>query len=447
MVKRLLKCTAVLSALAVVALTAVITGKTKILAENNYIVSDSRWKLDEQAVKPGDTSEGILVDIKDEYDRSEWQYNYYFTYTIPEDYKGGEIHINLISDLEKHYDGATYMPGDGENFYVNIINRSDTEYEYSKGSLQITDGNYADTEGNEELYVKGAVTFSNRPVKVTSTVWRTSNSALKELMGLDKKNNSSRYYTDEIIDSSLKQSGYVNGLEDIDRYYVDFLNKKYDTNNSKLEQFSVDQLCKYVFDGYKINVREKDKEIAELGYNVFYNNLLSLTMDDVTVSDEDCLSGRYSFGSWMRNENNADEYMNSKVGLLNAGMIEAKDIINAHLHLNGPYTTNPYQQTSWGMEFAFSLSEYVSPAEPETQERESDTPTLPEEDTEPSVQEESATAHNETAHNEVAADEEVVKTADSKAVCMYTVIVAVSAIMCMTAFFYGNKREIKSKEN
>ena len=149
----------------------------------------------------------------------------------------------------------------------------------------------------------------------------------------------------------------------------------------------------------------------------------------------------------MRNENNADEYMNSKVGLLNAGMIEAKDIINAHLHLNGPYTTNPYQQTSWGMEFAFSLSEYVSPAEPETQEKESDTPTLPEEDTEPSVQEESATAHNETAHNEVAADEEVVKTADSKAVCMYTVIVAVSAIMCMTAVFYGNKREIKSKEN
>ena len=44
-------------------------------------------------------------------------------------------------------------------------------------------------------------------------------------------------------------------------------------------------------------------------------------------------------------------------------------------------------------------------------------------------------------------DEEVVKTADSKAVCMYTVIVAVSAIMCMTAVFYGNKREIKSKEN
>ena len=89
----------------------------------------------------------------------------------------------------------------------------------------------------------------------------------------------------------------------------------------------------------------------------------------------------------------------------------------------------------------------ISPAEPETQERESDTPTLPEEDTEPSVQEESATAHNETAHNEVAADEEVVKTADSKAVCMYTVIVAVSAIMCMTSVFYGNKREIKSKEN
>ena len=38
MVKRILKCTAVLSALAVVALTAGITGKTKILAENNYIV-------------------------------------------------------------------------------------------------------------------------------------------------------------------------------------------------------------------------------------------------------------------------------------------------------------------------------------------------------------------------------------------------------------------------
>lgn len=55
-----------------------------------------------------------------------WQYNYYFDYTIPEDYDEDTIKIDLIGDLEKCYEEGIYEPGDGNNFYVNIVNLSGT---------------------------------------------------------------------------------------------------------------------------------------------------------------------------------------------------------------------------------------------------------------------------------------------------------------------------------
>lgn len=449
MKKRLFKVAAILTMI-----TALISGLIgSIKTENTF-------------AKENTGSEGVTVAIKDEYDKKKWQYNYYFEYTIPENYDEKTIKIDLIGDLMKYYEAETYVPGDGENFYVNIINLSKNEYVYSNGSMKITDGNYVEEkdadmaytyDNTEAEYIKGAYTsLSNRPIAVKSTVWRTSNSALKELLGITS--NSSKNYTNELITNALIEAGYENGLDDIDDYYVDYMNEKYDKNKAKLDEFSVKEICESIFNGYIVGVREADKNIASLGYNMFYNNLLMLTLDDDTVTNDDCLAGRFSLGSWMRNENNVDSYMNEKTGTLEAGMKETRNILNAHLHISGPYMTNPYQNTSWGMEFTFSLDKVEPPTEPPTeQESTTENPTKQEPTTERPTEHESTTQQPTTMSatssvaessatqraGEVAADEESVKTGDSRKAAMYiSIIVAAGLVFAVVIIVNIKKRNL-----
>ncbi|MDO5338943.1 MAG: hypothetical protein Q4E78_02380 [Eubacteriales bacterium] len=461
MKKRLFKVTAILTI--IIALISGLIGSIK--AENTF-------------AKENTGSEGVTVAIKDEYDKKKWQYNYYFEYTIPEDYDGSTIKIDLIGDLIKHYEAGTYVPGDGENFYVNIINLSKNEYVYSNGSMKITDGNYVEEkdadmaytyDNTDAEYVKGAYTaLSNRPIAAKSTVWRTSNSALKDLLGIT--GNSAKDYTNELIANALIEAGYKNGLDDLDDYYVDYMNKKYDKTCTRLDEFSVKEICGSIFNGYIVGVREANKNIASLGYNMFYNNLLMLTLDDGTVTNEDCLAGRLSLGSWMRNENNVDSYMNEKTGTLEAGMKETRNILNAHLHINGPYTTNPYQETTWGMEFTFSLNKVEPPTEPPTeqepttekpteQESTTENPTKQEPTTERLTEQESTTQQPTTISatssvaessatqrvGEVAADEESVKTGDSRKAVMYISIIVAAGLVSAIVIIVNKKREIYKK--
>lgn len=451
MKKRLFKVTAILTI--IIALISGLIGSIK--AENTFAQGNTG-------------SEGVTVVIKMDEDKKKWQYNYYFEYTIPEDYDGETVKIDLIGDLMKYYEAGTYVPGDGENFYVNIINLSKNEYVYSNGSMKITDGNYVEEkdadmaytyDNTDAEYIKGAYTsLSNRPIAVKSTVWRTSNSALKELLGITS--NSSKNYTNELIKNALIEAGYENGLDDLDDYYIDYMNKKYDKNNAKLDEFSVKEICESIFNGYMIGVREANKNIASLGYNMLYNNLLMLTLDDDTVNNDDCVAGRFSLGSWMRNENNVDSYMNEKTGTLEAGMKETRNILNAHLHISGPYMTNPYQNTSWGMEFTFFLDKVEPPTEPPTeQESTTENPTKQEPTTERPTEQESITQQPTTMSatssvaessatqrtGEVAADEESVKTGDSRKAVMYISIIVAAGLVSTVVFIVNKKREIYEK--
>ena len=206
---------------------------------------------------------------------------------------------------------------------------------------------------------------------------------------------------------------------------------------------------------------------------MFYNNLLMFTLDDATVSNDDCVAGKFSLGSWMRDENSVDSYMNKKTGTLAVGMKEARNILNAHLHISGPYTTNPYQATSWGMEFTFTLDK-VQPQteEPTTQEPQTEEPTAQEPTTqEPTTQEpttqkptqpstEQPTTMSSTSSiaqrsdvessvtervAEVAADEEVVRTGDSRKAVMYVSIIAAATLVSVIVIIADRKRKISEK--
>ena len=206
---------------------------------------------------------------------------------------------------------------------------------------------------------------------------------------------------------------------------------------------------------------------------MFYNNLLMFTLDDVTVSNDDCVAGKFSLGSWMRDENSVDSYMNKKTGTLEVGMKEARNILNAHLHISGPYTTNPYQATSWGMEFTFTLDKVQPPTEkPTTQEPQTEEPTAQEPTTqEPTTQEPttqkptqpsteqpttmsstSSIAQRSDAESsvtervaEVAADEEVVRTGDSRKAVMYVSIISAATLVSVIVIIADRKRKIFEK--
>ena len=201
---------------------------------------------------------------------------------------------------------------------------------------------------------------------------------------------------------------------------------------------------------------------------MFYNNLLMFTLDDATVSNDDCVAGKFSLGSWMRDENSVDSYMNKKTGTLEVGMKEARNILNAHLHISGPYTTNPYQATSWGMEFTFTLDKVQPPTEkPTTQEPQTEEPTTQEpttqepttqKPTQPSTEQPttmsstSSIAQSSDAESsvtervaEVAADEEIVRTGDSRKAVMYVSIIAAATLVSVIVIIADRKRKIYEK--
>lgn len=161
----------------------------------------------------------------------------------------------------------------------------------------------------------------------------------------------------------------------------------------------------------------------------------------------------------MRDENSVDSYMNKKTGTLAVGMKEARNILNAHLHISGPYTTNPYQATSWGMEFTFTLDKVQPPTEePTTQEPTIQEPTTQEPTTQQSTEQPttmsstSSIAQSSDAESsvtervaEVAADEEVVRTGDSRKAVMYVSIIAAATLVSVIVIIADRKRKISEK--
>lgn len=144
-------------------------------------------------------------------------------------------------------------------------------------------------------------------------------------------------------------------------------------------------------------------------------------------------------------------------------MKEARNILNAHLHISGPYTTNPYQATSWGMEFTFTLDKVQPPTEePTTQEPPTEEPTTQEpttqKPTQPSTEQPttmsstSSIAQSSDAESsvtervaEVAADEEIVRTGDSRKAVMYVSIIAAATLVSVIVIIADRKRKISEK--
>ena len=228
------------------ALTLVFITSTTVLAE-------SKWDVENPERLISESNENFIV----EYDLSKIKFGWYIggtvtvNITLTENYNEKSIVIapdvfqKIAKEVYDYNKEIGYERIDEENIQysnpfqsgdkikVNIVinNHSKNDYYFDNTSFEIFP-----TEPvvyNEITGVSEEKFFNQINIPKGFTFRRTYNTALKELI----PNSNGIQMTDENIDKALKENGY-NGIEEYDKYLLDFYNKKYNTNYSRLDSFS-----------------------------------------------------------------------------------------------------------------------------------------------------------------------------------------------------------------
>lgn len=122
----------------------------------------------------------------------------------------------------------------GDDFRVRLVitNLSKFNYYYEETSFEIFPTEplvYGKTTGE----TTGDKFFNGIELPEGFTFRRTYNTALQALI----PNSNGRNMTDDVVDAALKEKGYV-GIEEYDKYLLDFYNEKYGTSYTRLDQFN-----------------------------------------------------------------------------------------------------------------------------------------------------------------------------------------------------------------
>ncbi len=272
------------------ALTLVFITSTTVLAE-------SKWDTI-QPVKQT-TSDGIDIEYQT---KVEFEYDCWYqrgklicdestklnvdisvdvTITIPSNYDKDTIVIapEVLQELARQnqeqllLENGEYLqlnnslePGDNIKVNLTIINNSRYTYTYDEKSFDIFPvENTTFTRGDTNT------TFNGLNTGEGYIAYRLANPALKDL-GLDKNHK----VTDENIDTALKKlkdtngnQKYPNGINDLAKYYVDYYNAKYNTNHTRLDEFSYGVIREIL--GYNDTIERVSRNIGNFPtlYNAF----------------------------------------------------------------------------------------------------------------------------------------------------------------------------------
>ena len=272
------------------ALTLVFITSTTVLAE-------SKWDTI-QPVKQT-TSDGIDIEyqtkVKFEYDcwyqrgklicdestKLNVDISVDVTITIPSNYDKDTIVIapEVLQELARQnqeqllLENSEYLqlnnslePGDNIKVNLTIINNSRYTYTYDEKSFDIFPvENTTFTRGDTNT------TFNGLNTGEGYIAYRLANPALKDL-GLDKNHK----VTDENIDTALKKlkdingnQKYPNGINDLAKYYLDYYNAKYNTNHTRLDEFSYGVIREIL--GYNDTIERVSRNIGNFPtlYNAF----------------------------------------------------------------------------------------------------------------------------------------------------------------------------------
>lgn len=338
-------------------------------AEDVYALSsDSKWKALQPVMQK--TSDGILKSVSYELLENETNGKYqvaYMTYTIPSDYKGDKVVI--VPDLNEVFSIQRKLPGQNDKLYIKVVNESSHEYSYVNNSFTLStvdfDAMYEEEYGN----ATSSVGFNGRNIYELFLGNRTGNKALRELYGVSSSSKlNATLLSDENLSIKLKEvvdnDGnmlYPNGVEDLNKYYLDYYNRNREVKVSKLEDLSIDEIndlfkgnCYIIPNTNGKKLKETNKEVAELINNFFYNVAFSMSFKGEVIDDSNCFD--YSIGAYMRKEavyDTVNSLFSSSFDLLNSG--KSLEMNFSSLSYSGNYISNAYQSYEYGVYIDFTL--------------------------------------------------------------------------------------------
>lgn len=183
------------------------------------------------------------------------------------------------------------------------------------------------------------VTFNDEEVTEVHKFYRMYNAALRELT-----KNGRKYLpaNNETLDELLKAKGYK-GIEELDKYYLDFYNNKYETNHANLRDFTPKQISEIlngnnnpIEDGDDY-VKEDNPVIVALHFDFLFNYAMGVSLDNEEINDNN--QHEYAPGEYMRNESKGEEKVKKNLGKLNSN---SENSMNTNMHLSGPLMGNAY---------------------------------------------------------------------------------------------------------
>lgn len=265
------------------------------------------------------------------------------TITIPADFKDKELTIKPSIFANENY---VSMPGDTRNFSLKIINLSNNDYTYQDNSLYlkpVEDGkNYP-----------GLISYNNAKIPTFATMYRLYNSEpLKALY--DGRNLTDDELKDESIEAKLRKLGY-SGISELDKYYVEYFNKNYNTNFTSLEDLTTPYINKIWTNISKASkTRETNNNLIEFHQNYFYNVLLTMKYNDKKNLDDN----NYSVGAYSRKEGCYQD-LNKNFNEITIPKTSETSLGAFSFHLNGPLTRNSYMGFTYGVEVGLTFDKVL----------------------------------------------------------------------------------------
>lgn len=345
---------------------------TEIETLTSSLYSKTKWAMSSIPASIT-TSSGIKVSIDQKNDETVLSLNknkvYVATLTveIPADYSGN-IDVDLMDAMNLVLADLTpMMPGQRVMFNVRFINHSAHNYAYADNSLTITDTNLDQAKnhyGPVSAVMEGLYSYSGKPICTYGSVYRICNSALKALGCKTLES-----LSDTNLSAALKVAGYSGGVADLGKYYIDYYNKVYSSHNTRLDQFTNTQLSNIYnanpfpsgITEYAQMITETNKEVAETGYDFFYNvcNTFGATkinsiagLSYANVSTAATAGVTQEYGAAIGN-GELDDVFDSFV--LAAGKTEVSNYI--YYTISGPLTNNFVACMNVGFEMGLKLKQ------------------------------------------------------------------------------------------
>lgn len=264
------------------------------------------------------------------------------TIIIPANFKDKKLKLKSRIFVNDKY---IFMPGEIRNFSLKIINLSNNNYTYQNNSL------YLKPVEDDKKYHN---LISYNKFKIPIPMYRLYNSEpLKALY--DGYNLSDDELKDENVAAKLKELGYTNGIQDLDKYYIDYFNKNYNTNFVSLEDLTTTYINKIWTNKSKISkTRETNTNLIKFYQNNFYNFLLTMRYN----SKSDLDNNIYSIGAYSRKEKS---YQDLNATLLNITLPKtSKTALEPFFfHLNGPLTRNSYAGFTYDIEMGMTFNKVL----------------------------------------------------------------------------------------